>query len=487
MGLMRSKIIFWIFLFLIFGAMAYGSFFAYKIYSTGKKVNISANDPSSFVQTLKSFSNDTPIDLRGAQKKRINVLLLGMAGKGKPGQYLTDTIMIASIDLENNRVALLSIPRDLYVEIPSAGIQTKINSVYQYGRNASEKDENEASGMMKKTITEITGLEMHYFLILNFDGFEKAINDIGGINIMNEQDIYDARYPGPNYSYETFELSKGFHKLDGATALKYARQRHGDPEGDFGRAKRQQQIMQATKSKIFSAGTMFDVFALNKLLDTLGENIRTDISTSEFADFFELTKKLDTQNITSVVIDAWNRDSLLKVSHVQYGPVRAFVLVPRIGNYSEIRELAENIFDRNKIERKKEELAKENAYIAIINRSGNLQVAGKIKNVLQENLSYKNVFILTENNKNVSAKTIAYDLTDGQKPFTLDELAGKLPATVSYAAPDDIKKVIRDKTVDIILVIGKDLISKYNIEEGTIEDLNNYNDLQEQNLFIKNP
>lgn len=482
---MRYRIIFWAFLIILAGAMAYGSFFAYKLYSTGKKVSVIAGNPSSFVETLKSFSNDDPINLRGAEQERINILLLGIAGKGKPGQYLTDTIMIASLDLENNRVALLSLPRDLYVEVPDTGIQTKINSVYQYGRNSFGKDENEASGMINDTVKEITGLEMHYFVILNFDGFEKAINDIGGINIMNERDIYDTRYPGPNYSYETFELSKGFHHLDGATALKYARQRHGDPEGDFGRAKRQQQIMQATKSRIFSAGTMFDVFALNKLLDTLGENIQTDISTSEFADFFELAKKLDTQNITNVVADAWNKDSLLKVSHVQYGSVRAFVLVPRVGNYSEIKELSENIFDLDQIKRKKEEIAKENAYVAIIDRSGNPQVAGKIKSVLQENLDYRNVFILAGNNKNASAKTIAYDLTDGQKPFTLDEMAGKLPATVSYEIPNDIGKIIRDKTTDIVLVIGKDLISKYNIEEGTMDDLNKFNDEQEQDLFIK--
>jgi len=482
---MRYKIIFWIFLILFFGAMAYGSFFVYKIYSTGKKVNIKIDNAPSLVQTLKSFSSDHSLNLRGAEQKQINILLLGMAGKGKPGQYLTDTIMIASLDLENNRVALLSLPRDLYIEIPNFGVQTKINSVYQYGKNASQQDGSEASEIIRRTVTEITGLDMHYFIILNFDGFQKAIDDIGGINIMNQRDIYDTRYPGPNYSYETFELSKGFHELDGATALKYARQRHGDPEGDFGRAKRQQQIMQATKNKIFSASTMFDVFTMNRLLDTLGENIQTDISTSEFADFFELAKKLDTQNINNVVVDAWNKDSLLKVSHVQYGPVRAFVLVPRIGNYSEIQELAENIFDLNKIKRKQEEISKENAYIAIIDRSSHPQVSSRIKKVLQDNLNYKNVFILNEYEEASSEKTIAYDLTDGQKPFTLNELVEKLPATAVYDIDISLAKTLRDKTADIILVIGKDLISKYTMEEGTLDDLNKFNDEQEQEMFIK--
>ena len=479
-----SRIVFWLFILLILAGLAYGSFFAYKIYSIGKKVSIENNTDSSFVETVKSFASHAPLDLKGADKNQINILLLGIAGKGKPGQFLTDTIMVASLDTKTNRVALLSLPRDLFVSIPDMRIQTKINAVYQFGLSNSKNDDD-AAQIIGKTITNITGLDINYFMVMNFDGFQKAINDIGGINIVSERDIYDARYPGPNYSYETFELSKGFHHLDGATALKYARERHNDPEGDFGRAKRQQQIMQATKNKIFSAGTILDVFALNNLFDTLGDNIKTDIRPEDFASFFELMKKIDTNNINNVVVDAWNKDSLLKVAHIQLGDAQAFALVPRVGNYSEIQDLAGNIFDLNKIKRRRDEITTENATIAIINKSGDAQIIQKIKKVLQENLNYKNVIILTDSDKSSANKTVAYDLTNGQKPFTLDELATRLPATVSYDIPASLAQILQNKTVDMTVVVGKDLTSKYNIEEGTVEDLNNARD-EEDNVNFNN-
>jgi LCP family protein required for cell wall assembly len=227
-------------------SIGYLSFFIYKTNYVGNKITFEKK--SSLLDTIKSFSSKDQLNLRGAEKDRINILLLGIAGKGKPGQNLTDTIMLASVNPKTNQAALISFPRDLYVKIPGSEIGMKINSAYQHGINSSGS-EKESAETVKEIVSDITGLDINYYVVLNFDGFTKVIDTVGGINIMNERDIYDPRYPGPNYSYETFELKKGFHQLDGATALKYARERHNDPDGDFGRAKRQQQIMQATKNK----------------------------------------------------------------------------------------------------------------------------------------------------------------------------------------------------------------------------------------------
>lgn len=470
-------------LIIFLAGITYGSFVSYKIYSVSKKINIETTDQQpSFLETAKSLVTRDEINLKSTND-RINILLLGIAGKGKAGTNLTDTIMVASVNLKTNQVALISIPRDLYVTVPEIKIQTKINSVYQIGLR-TENEELQGANTIIATVKNILNQEINYFIVLNYNGFEKIIDSLGGINIMNERDIYDASYPGPNYSYETFELSKGFHKLDGAIALKYVRERHNDPEGDFGRAKRQQQVMQSTKNKIFSPETMFNVFKLNDLLNTLGENIITDISSDEIKSFYNLTKKLDTQNINNVVIDAWNKESLLKVSHVFYGATRAFVLVPRVGNWSEIQELAANIFDLNKIKRRKLEIQNENASIGILNRSGDNQVVEKIQKLLNENFAYKNVSILKETATASLEKTLVYDATNGSRPFTLDEIATKLPAQVSY---DKFSLPLTStEKPDLIIVIGKDLVSKYNIEEDTLEDLNNERDGQDLINFIKN-
>jgi polyisoprenyl-teichoic acid--peptidoglycan teichoic acid transferase len=462
----------WLFSMLLLGGISYGLFFIYKTYSIGKKINVEISQDHSLFDTLQSMARPDLSNIRGSEDHQVNILLLGMAGKGKPGQNLTDTIMVASIDTKTDRVALLSIPRDLYVTIPDAKVSTKINSVYQYGLSTSQNDAGKAADAVEKTVSNITGLPIDYYVIMNFDGFEKVIDDIGGINVISERDIYDARYPGPNYSYETFDLKKGFHHLDGATALKYARERHDDPEGDFGRAKRQQQIMQAVKNKIFSAETLMNVFTINNLFDALGDNVKTDVPMDEFPSFFELARNLDTNNINNVVVDAWNKDSLLKVSHVQYGAIRAFVLIPRVGNYSEIHDLAANIFDLNKLKRRKEEISQESAGLAIIDQSGDPRILSRIKKVLQDNLDHKDIDVLTGPAKKITGKTVVYDTTDGQKPFTLDELAAKLPAEVSYSMDDGIAQLAQKKNHDMVIVIGKDLIERYNMEEDTMDDLN---------------
>jgi LCP family protein required for cell wall assembly len=443
------------------------------------KMAISPESNQSILSTLKSLTKNKEVPLNGSENGRINILLLGTAGKGKPGQNLTDTIMVASVNTKTNQVALLSIPRDFYAEVPSNqsadNFKTKINSIYQYGTNnlGSEKDGAE---LVEKTAESILGIDINYYTILNFDGFKKVIDSIGGVNIMNERDIYDARYPGPNYSYETFELKKGFHTLDGSTALKYVRERHDDPEGDFGRAKRQQQVMQAAKNKIFSLSSMLNPFAMNDLLGSLGDNIKTNIEPNEISSFIELAKKLDTNNISNVVIDAWNPDSLLRVSHVFYGEnseIRAFVLIPRIGNYSEIQELAQNVFDLNKLKKRTEEISKEEASVAIINKSGDATLTGKITHLLRDDFSYKKVNIINDPQKNTENETTSFDLTGGTKPFTLDELASKIPAKVSYSPSDSYKQLTERSDSDIVIVLGKDIISEYNMEEDSVEEYKN--------------
>ena len=384
-----SKKIFWQIasIIAVFLILIWGGFFLFKIGSFGKKISVQ-NENNSVIENVGSLiSSIVPgnkKELRGENEGRINILLLGKAGKGKPGENLTDTIMIMSLNTKDKKISLLSLPRDFYANIPKTSYYTKINSIYQYGINSKEDVKP-----MKETVEEIIGIPIHYFVILNFDGFRKVIDDIGGINVSVERDIYDPRYPGANYSYETFEIKKGTHLMNGETALKYVRERHDDPEGDFGRAKRQQQVMQSTKNKIFSIKTFLNPITLNNMLNDLGDNIKTDIGLSEIESFVDLGKKSDTENITNVVIDAWSKDSILKVSHVFAGGVEAFVLVPRVGNYSEIHELSQSIFDLDAIRRRKSEIEKENASITIVNLSGNPSLELKVRELLTNKIGIK--------------------------------------------------------------------------------------------------
>ena len=455
---------------LLFLTIAYLGYFGWKTISVAKKMQ--SAEPTNLAQNVRALALPLkPADfnsLRGAGLGRINILLLGAAGEKNAGRDLTDTVMVMSIDVKNKKVALLSLPRDLYVNIPDTQTFTKINSVYKIGLA-----QDLGAGPIKKTVEKITNLSINYYLIVNFDGFVKIIDDIGGINIISERDFLDTRYPGPNYSYETFSLSKGFHTLDGATALKYVRERHSDPEGDFGRAKRQQQVIQAVKSKLFSMETFFNVGKLNDILNTLGDNIKTDIPLEDLGSFIALSKQVDTQNINNVVVDAWKPDSLLKVSHVAVGEVMAFILVPRVGNFSEIQDLAQSIFDQSELKKRREAILAEDTNITIFNQSGNRQLVNKIKTMLTENLGLKNVQISSDPKLGTIEKTVAQDNANGAKLFTLDELLKKLPATLATEQYAD-----ENSKADLVIILGQDLLENYKFETDSIEDYNKAQDSQ---------
>ncbi len=467
-----------IFALLILLVILYAGYFGWKTIKVANQMNSAKN--SNLAQDMRAIISPlipaAAKPLRGQENGRINILLLGAAGEKNAGRDLTDTVMVMSIDPKNKKVALLSLPRDLYVNIPDTQTFTKINSLYKIGLG-----QNLGPALIKKSVESITGISLNYYLIVNFDAFQKIIDDIGGINVISPRDFYDPSYPGPNYSYETFSLSKGLHTLDGKVALQYVRERHSDPEGDFGRAKRQQQVIQAVKSKLFSMETFFNVGKLNDILSTLGDNIQTDIPLEDFGSFISLSKNVDTQNINNVVADAWKPDSLLKVSHVNVGDVAAFILVPRVGNYSELQDLAQNIFNQTELKKREQAIADEKASLEIINRSSDNQLASKVRKLLTENLNLKNVRIGQETNSTtLFSKTTVTDNSNGSKIFTTDELLKKLPAVLATQASNPT-----NSKADLVITLGEDLVSAYKFETDSIEDYNKAQDSQANFDFLK--
>jgi LCP family protein required for cell wall assembly len=460
----------------IFVIFCFGIFFLWKAHNISKRININPQNSNSLMEDMRSavssLSGTNKKQLSGEKDGRINVLLLGAAGQNNPGKNLTDTVMVMSIDCKNKKLALLSLPRDLYVSIPNDDHSTKINNIYQYGLSSGK-----GAGPIKETVEKITSLPIHYYLIVDFDAFTKIINHIGGINVYVEKDILDTRYPGPNYSYETFQLSQGMQVLDGATALKYVRERHDDPEGDFGRAKRQQQVIQAVKNKLFSAQTLLNVLAINNILNTLGDNVKTDIQLDDLERFIELSRVIDTQNIGNVVIDAWKKESLLKVSHVTLGNARAFVLVPRVGNFSEIQEAAENIFNSEIFKKRQEQINQEAPTITIVNRSKDDLLGYKLKDLLTDSLSFKDVYLRNEQDEPDQSQTFIQDNTGGKKLFSLDELIKKIPAKLSNE--QNILSDDGNENTDFIIFIGNDLIEPYSFEKDSMEDMEKSRENQE--------
>lgn len=421
----------------------------------------------SFVSQLKTltgrFFSGEHTPLRGETTGRINILLLGRAGEHYPGKNLTDTIIVMSIDTTAKKVALLSLPRDLYVPIVGSDSYTKLNSLYQYGLSSGADAQP-----LEETIAFITGEPIHYFVTLDFDGFEKIVDTLGGISVEVTRDLYDTRYPGKNYSYETFQITKGWQTLDGATALKYVRERHDDPEGDFGRAKRQQQVIQALKNKAFSLGTFTNVVALNHLIDTLGESIKTDMTVEDMSSFLELIRTLDTQNVTATVVDAWKKESLLRVSHVQVGAVAAFILTPRVGNWNEIRDRSRTLFHRDEAIKRKQAILSEQPTVALYARTSDRDAAEKMAALLREELGFPQVTLLPlPPFHNPGSESIMTERTGDQKPFSLDELLKRFSLTRASSLPFPTPRNMEES--DFSIVMGDDLVEVFSLKEGSEE------------------
>lgn len=327
------KIVLLIILFLILGI---GIWVGARAYSAFKKIT-SFSTGNNFL----SFLGDSRQALKGESDGRTNILLLGMGGKNHSGGLLTDSIMVLSINWQTKKVAMISIPRDLWVTIPGHG-SSKINEAYSYGESNS-KLTGGGGKVASDTVGKVLGIPVHYFITVDFEGFKKIVNEVGGLDITVEKDLYDPSYPAANMiDYDPFRISAGEQHMDGAIALKYARCRKGTCGDDFGRAKRQQQVLAALKLKLFDAGTLANPKQITDLMGILGDHIRTDMSINEMKSFYDSSKDFDFANMINKVFDTAT-DGPLTSSTSSGG---AYIIIPKKGidNFIDLQTIAKNIF-----------------------------------------------------------------------------------------------------------------------------------------------
>ncbi len=354
-----------------------------------------------------------PTKLKGEGDGRINILLLGVGGAGHDGGTLSDTIMVASIDPAGKTVAMLSIPRDLYVKIPGYG-NAKINTSTSSG----------GPDLAKKVVSNILDLPMHYYVQLDFAGFSQAVDAVGGINVNNPAALRDLRYPcDTGRGFCPFTMPAGIQHLDGKLALKYSRCRHGSCGSDFGRAARQQQVLLALRQKALDAATLTNPIKLNGLIDSVGDHVRTDLQPAEWQKLATIVKDLDVAKATTKVLDN-SVDGLLADGSGKF-PGAGSILVPRAGSfdYSEIQELAHTLFVDGY-------LKQENAALEIQNGTGRDGLAASIAKQLKA-YSYNVVGSRTADNPSAVSRIIDY--TGGKKPYTVKYLQARFKAQVQQA------------------------------------------------------
>lgn len=443
---------------IIIGVVAFiivaGGIFIYRITSIGE--NVFSNN-GSFLGQIKELVFGGGKELK-TNDGQTNILVIGIGGEKHKGGELADTIMVVAIKEKDKKIATLSIPRDLYVKLPSSdNYYTKINAVHAYGEL---KEKGSGPKEMIKIVEETTGLKIHYFGRIDFIAFKKIIDELDGIDITIEESFYDY--------WHQISFMKGTEHMNGERALAYVRARYveGPEGGDIARGKRTQQVLQAIAEKAVKI-PVWDIKTVNNIIGALGNHAQTNLHLSQLKYLYELSKQFDTKNIINAIMST-GPNGILKGETENLGGQMASVLKTRTGDYSEIRELARDLFNQkmefNKttVENEKapeEEIKKEEerkATLDIRNGTAFSGLAGKVAEVLKkEGFEIKNISNAESQN---NEKTVIYDFTGGKKPLSLGIIENKLgTANIKTALPENEEK----SEVEIVIILGDDAVNKF--------------------------
>ena len=290
---------------------------------------------------------------------RLDILILGIRGEGDPNAgLLADMIMLASYKKNTGQFALISIPRDLYVDIPGLGKKERLNFAYAYG----ESKEYGGGGLRlsKRIISNIVGLDIDYAASIDFKAFQEIVDILGGVTIYRDRPfIEDMQWQGEGIEESPFwykktikdqnsgqekeiwalHIPEGESALDGNAALYYVRSRFAT--SDFDRCRRQQEVLLALKDKAFSLNVLANPLKIIKIADSLKRNLKMDIPAEEIFNFIELANDSKITNIKRMVFDT-TAEGLLYETHSADG---SYILLPVGNNFDKIQEACRNIFE----------------------------------------------------------------------------------------------------------------------------------------------
>lgn len=403
--------------------------YGFKIYNSAKKMFEGDGG------ILNLLTGNTTQPLNGEKDGRVNVMLLGVGDEGHSGSTLADTIMIASYDVRTKSVAMFSVPRDLYVKIPSNGY-TKINAAHAYGE---EKNKGGGPALMKETLESTFALQIHYYARVDFSGLAELVDALGGVRVDVENSFCDYNYPTERRG-DTSKVcfNAGSQVMNGTKALQYSRSRHalGVEGSDFARSKRQQKVLLAIKEKSFSAETAVNPKKVMDIMSALGNHVKTDFAMNNIPRLIELAKGVDTTKVITRNFDNSPQGLLVSDS----SPTAGYILSPRTGNFKEIQGVIKNIFA--------EALARsESAALGVYNGTWTTGLATTVGDDLKK-AGYRVVFTGDSQTRNYT-KTQIIDMSDGKKSETIKALESRFGVVATKQSNDGAGQ-------DIKIIIGRD-------------------------------
>ncbi len=445
-----KRLLIWLFVSIIVIILGIGGFLAVKAWLVSNGVFNGGN-------IISLIAPGTP--LKTDDQGRTNILVFGTSqddaahqhADGGGGLWLTDSIMLISLDQKAGTVHMVSIPRDLWVSVDNCevGNNAKINAVYECAANlinstAAGSDYRNADKTggeaLMHTVATVTGITPQYYVHVNYTVLRNTVDAVGGVDVNIVGDgasgIYDTNFDwdcpnGPRTCKNVYYPKDGTYHLDGKQALYLARARgdagtysyldFGLARGDFDRQMNQQKILTAIEKKATTASVLANPLALNNLLDAFGNNISMSLSGGEIKTLLDFAHKLQPSNIKSVsLVD--DGHSVLTTGMIDGQSV--VIPIAGVQNYSDMITYLAKQMSSNPV-------VTENATVSIYNASGAAGAAGNLQTTLE-----KQGYTVAEigdapSSAAGSGQYTLYDQSNGNKPKTLAALQQRLATTAT--------------------------------------------------------
>lgn len=413
-------------------------FFGFQIYDTVRQAVLVLGMPELDGIGMPPAISAGPLPTREplpniAAGERVNILVMGTDCRPiDRGACRTDTMMIATLDPKTSTAGVVTIPRDLWVPIPGVG-ENRINTANWYG--VVNKYPGGGSALAKRTVEYNFGRRIHYYVLVDFSGFRRIVDKLGGIDIDVPKPINDLTYPDENFGYSPLYIPAGRIHMNGDLALKYARTRHQD--GDFGRSKRQIQVLLAVRDKAMR----LDILPkLPGLVQEMWGVVQTDLKPQEVLALAQAATQVRTENIRYGSID----QTMTVEYREKTGADVLWFDRAKVGQLMERIIPLETTANVQAVKVKQEA-----ASIIVLNGTPNAQLAEQTTKFLQQQgfqiFSYGNA------DRFDYANTVLIDYT-GTKSTTVSELA-----RIFRVEPANIRRTASIKSdVDIRVILGAD-------------------------------
>ena len=372
-----------------------------------------ANPPSVGTSSGQDYSPPVWTDT-----ERLNVLLLGVDSRGDSTTQNTDTMIVLSLDPVNKTAAMLSIPRDVYIDRP--GVFTdKINAAYAYG----------GYDLTRKVVEDLLGIRLNAYALVDFDAFTKIVDTVGGVVVDVKRPVRDESYPTPDYGVERLDITAGPQLMDGQTALRFARSRHDT--NDYSRAQRQQLVLSALRTRI-SEGDFLR--GLPGLIDRVGSAVQTNFDPANILPLARFGTGIDGDAIRSEVLYPCG-GSYPHCELQSSGGDGGFYLIP---DRAKIRDLAAALFYDPQVK-------SEGASVEVRNAGARNGLAQSIADRLAER-----AFTVSTVSDGAAGRS-AVLVRNGAKRYTANALALQLGGLPVDALPSG-----EQSSADIVVRVGTD-------------------------------